>query len=162
MRQGDRQVLLLSISLNLPPPWILIPDEISKSCLCGLISHLKDTKFMVIYCTAVADTSKNESGTDNPSFSFYVWQVVDKELPGGKWDGKYLKKIMPIHVSGLCITPQKKVRNPSLFAGIFWKKKKQTKTHKKKKQDKQGECFSTEEQRHFLGCVSNATWWEER
>lgn len=57
--------------LNLPSPWILIL-EISKSCLCGLISHLKDTKFMVIYHTAVADTSKNESGTDSPSFSFYI------------------------------------------------------------------------------------------
>lgn len=72
MRQSDRQVLHFSISLNLPPPWILLLDEISKSCLCGLISHLKDTKFMVIYYTAVADTSKNESGTDNPSFSFYI------------------------------------------------------------------------------------------
>jgi len=72
MRQGDRQVLHFSISLNPPPLWILLLVEISESYLCRLISHLNDTKFMVIYYTAVADTSKNESGTDNPSFSFYV------------------------------------------------------------------------------------------
>lgn len=58
-------------SLNLPPPWILIL-EISKSCLCELISHFKDTKFLVIYYTAVADNSKNESDTDSPSFSFDI------------------------------------------------------------------------------------------
>lgn len=122
MRQGDRQVLHFSISLNLPSPWILLLDEISKSCLHGLISHLRDTKIMVIYYTPVADTSKNKSGTDNPSFSFFYMTtpVVEKEISGGKRDGKYLKKTVPISVSGLCITLQKNDRrNPSLFAGTF-------------------------------------------
>lgn len=72
MRQGDRQVLHFFISLNLPPAWVLLLDEISKCYLCGLISHSKDTNFMFIYYTAVADTSKNELDIDNASFSFYI------------------------------------------------------------------------------------------
>lgn len=71
VRRGDGQVLHFSTSLNLPS-WSLFLGEISMSCLCGLISHLKDTKFVVIYYAAVADASKNESSTDNVSFSFYI------------------------------------------------------------------------------------------
>lgn len=136
---GDRQVLCFSISLNLSPSWILILDEISKSCLCGLISHLKDTKCIsyLLHCCGrhVQKWIKHRQ----PFFLIlYMTKTSSGQIEAwGKWNENYLKNIMSISAFGLWITLQKKVRKkPSLCWHIL-----------NKKQDKQRECLSTKEQR---------------
>lgn len=41
---------------------------------------------------------------------------MGKEIPEGKWGGKNIKKIMPVIISGLCITlPKKKKKQEEIL-----------------------------------------------